>query len=334
METTTPLDEPQARPVGRVRLLLVLALALFSPVAAESLVAYDDTTGDLLTLLGGLLIFAPLYGVPAVLIRETARRFAIGWGGVLAMAAAFGVVQAGIIDQSMFSSNYRGIDYWQDMVGPTWVDPLGLSVSASLSFVFGHMVMSFAAPIALVEGFSPRSADRPWLRPFGLVVSALLYLAAAWLVLADHLETESDHASAGQVAGAALAAVVLVALAFAFGRRRVERVERRVPPVWVIAAASAVTVFSVGFWSTWAGVALTAAVLAAMVFGTVHFARSTAWGRRQVTALAVGALLTQAVTGFLVTPLGDVDPVAKYAHNTVATLLVLLLGWWVLRRTR
>ncbi len=332
METATSLDTPRTK--GPVRLLLVLALAVFSPIAAESLVGYDDTTGDLLTLLGGLLVFVPLYGAAAILIRETARRFAIGWGGTLALAAAFGVVQAGIIDQSMFSQNYRDIDYWQDLVGPTWIAPLGLAASTTLSFVLGHVMMSFTAPIVIVEGCSPRSADRPWLRPFGLVVTTLLYLAGAWMVLDWHYETESDHASAGQLAGAGVVALVLIALAFAFGRRKAERVERRVPPLWAIVVAAAVAVFSIGFSETWTGVAITVTVLGAMAFAATYFARSTSWGRRQVTALAVGALLVQALTGFLVTPIGDVDLVAKYAHNTIATLLVLTLGWWVLRRTR
>jgi hypothetical protein len=253
---------------------------------------------------------------------------------VLAMAAAFGIVQAGIIDQSMFSDGYRDIDYWQSMIGPTWIAPLGLAASTTLIFVLGHMIMSYAAPIVIVEGLGPRLADRPWLRPFGLVVTTVLYVAAAWLILADHLRTESDHASAAQVTGAAVAALALIVLAFALGRKKVERIERRVPPVWAIAAASAVAVFSIGFSSTWEGVALTVGVLGCLGLAIRHFARSSAWGRRQTSALAVGALLTQAFSGFLATPLGDVDPVAKYAHNVVAALLVLFLSWRVLRRTR
>jgi hypothetical protein len=331
METTT-LEAPQR--LGPARLLPVLALLVFAPIAAESLVGYDDTTGDPLALLSGLFFFIPLYGAPALLLREAARRFGLGWGGVLAVAAALGVVQAGIIDQSMFSQDYRGIDYWQDLVGPTWIPAFGLAASSALTFVLGHMIMSFTAPIALVEGLAPRLADRPWLRPFGLVVTVVLYVAGAWTVLAWHYKTETDHASVGQLAGAGAVALALIALAFLFGRRKAARVERRIPPLWSLVAASAVAVFSFGLYETWTGVVFTVIVLGAMGFGSAYFARSTAWGRRQVTALAVGALLSQALTGFLVIPIGDVDPFAKYAHNTAATLLVVALGWWALRRTR
>lgn len=332
METTTTLQAPQR--VGPARLLMVLALLVCSPLAAESLVGYDDTTGNVLALLAGLLVFIPLYGAPAVLLREAARRFGLGWGGVLAIAAALGVVQAGIIDQSMFSEDYRGIDYWQDLVGPTWIPALGIAASTALTFVFGHMVMSFAAPIALVEGLGGRAANRPWLRPFGLVVMVLLYLAGAWMVLDWHYKTESDHASIGQIAGAGAVALLLIALAFLFGRRKPERVERRIPPLWSLVVVSALAVFAFGFYETWAWVAFSIVLFCALGFAAAYFARSTAWGRPHVTALAVGALLSQALTGFLATPIGDVEPFLKYAHNTVATLLVITIGWLALRRAR
>jgi hypothetical protein len=48
-------------------------------IAAESVAAYDETTGRPLELLWGILFFAPLYGGPAALIREAARRARLGW---------------------------------------------------------------------------------------------------------------------------------------------------------------------------------------------------------------------------------------------------------------
>jgi hypothetical protein len=43
--------------------------------------AYDDSTGDLVRLVAGLLILSPLYGAPALLIREVCRRADPGRGG-------------------------------------------------------------------------------------------------------------------------------------------------------------------------------------------------------------------------------------------------------------
>ena len=78
-------------------------------VCAEYLIGYDDSTGDAVELLGGLMIFGPLYGAMALIIREVAVRLGLGWGGIAGLAAAAGLVQAGLIDQSLFNLSYRDI---------------------------------------------------------------------------------------------------------------------------------------------------------------------------------------------------------------------------------
>ena len=88
----------------RTRWLPVLGLVVLAPVCAEYLWGYDDSTGHPGTLLGNLIVFTPLYGAPALLIREVARRRGLGWPGILLLAAAFGVVEAAIVDQSMWST--------------------------------------------------------------------------------------------------------------------------------------------------------------------------------------------------------------------------------------
>jgi hypothetical protein len=52
--------------------------------------------------MGGPLILGPLYGAPARVIREVARRFDTRRPGILALAAAFALIQAGIVDQCLF----------------------------------------------------------------------------------------------------------------------------------------------------------------------------------------------------------------------------------------
>jgi hypothetical protein len=56
-----------------------LACSCSRLVCAEYLAAYDEATGDLVRLLLGLLILAPVYGAPALLIREIARRRNLGY---------------------------------------------------------------------------------------------------------------------------------------------------------------------------------------------------------------------------------------------------------------
>lgn len=52
----------------------VILVLLLAPVTAEYLIGYDDTTGNAAALVFGVFFFAPLYGAPAVLIREVTRR--------------------------------------------------------------------------------------------------------------------------------------------------------------------------------------------------------------------------------------------------------------------
>jgi hypothetical protein len=326
--------EPTAPPAPRLlrRLAPALGLALLAPVCAEMLSGYDSTTGDPIALLVTVLFGAALYGAPALLIRETARRAGLGWPGVLLLAAALGTVQAGIVDQSLFSTDYRGIEYWADMTRPTWIDPPGISVYAALTFIGGHTLWSFTAPIAVVEAVDARE-PRPWLRVPGLVVTALLYLAAAYFVLGDHLATETDHASAAQITGAAAAAALLIALAFLLGRRRTRLVQRRVPPPLVLIPATAAAIVAANWSYTWTGVAVGAVLTLGGGAAIVHWSRSESWTRRHATALAAGVLFAVVLPSFFTDPIGETDPVAKYANNAALTLLVIALAWWAMRRT-
>ena len=178
------------------------------------------STGRPLELLGGLFIFIPLYGAPALLIRESARRLGFGWPGILLLATAAGIVEAAIVDQSMFSMSYRDIPYWDDITDPTRIDALGISAYTTLTFIGGHVILSFCAPIALVEALAADARSRPWLGRVGLVVTGFFYVAACALVLGDHLAGESDHASVAQVGLAAAAALFCVAMAVAIGGPR------------------------------------------------------------------------------------------------------------------
>ncbi|MFI6522962.1 hypothetical protein ACIBF1_45920 [Spirillospora sp. NPDC050679] len=311
-----------------------LGLVVLSPLFAESLSGYDNTTGDPLALLGGLLILGPLYGCVALLIREAARRLGIGWPGIVAMAAAAGIVQAGVVDQSMFAMSYREVPYWDEMLRPTLIEPLGFSPYMATSFVVGHIVWSFCAPIVLAEALAGARGREPWLRWPGLLAAGLLYLAAAALILDDHLKHASDMASGRQIASAAGVALALLAGALVFGRRTAARRDFAVPGPWVVGAAALGCAAAFNLLpSSWAGYAGGVALLALAAAGVRWASRSARWGRRHVVALAGGAVLGMAVTAFFVTPLGDVGPVRQYTHNTLALLGSAALIAWAVRRS-
>ena len=99
----------------------VVLVLLLAPVTAEYLIGYDDITGNAVALVFGVFFFAPLYGAPAVLIREVTRRRGLGWPTILLLAAAFGLIEAGLVDQSLFDPAYRDISYWDDLRDPTFL---------------------------------------------------------------------------------------------------------------------------------------------------------------------------------------------------------------------
>ncbi|PAU44342.1 hypothetical protein [Streptomyces albireticuli] len=201
------MQTPPTPARARRRWIPVLGLTLLSPVAAEYLIGYGDTIGRPKELLAGLLVLGPLYGTVAVLIREAVRRTGRGWPSMLLLGLAFGLIQAGIIDQSLFNDDYRDVPDWQETLRPTFVPGLGISAAMALNFLVGHMVWSFCAPVAVVEACVPRLADRPWLGRTGLIVLPLLYLAAAALIYQDHLRTEHFTAAPRASATAAVPAV-------------------------------------------------------------------------------------------------------------------------------
>ena len=319
----------------RTAWLPALGLFVLAPVCAEYLWGYDDSTGHPGTLVGNLLVFSPLYGAPALLIREAARRHGLGWPGILLMAAVFGVVEAGIVDQSMWSTDYRAIPYWDDMSEPTYLAPIGLSIYLALTFVGGHVILSIGAPVALVETLTPRRRREPWLGPVAVWVLALLYAAASALVLMDAYDTGEATATWGQLLASALAAVGLVVAAFRIGSRPAAIVPGQVPrPMLVLALALVAMMGWVALPPTRAGTTVVALHAVGVVVAVRRWSRRGDWGQRHVLALAGGAVIAAGSWAFLTTPIGDVSSQEKYGHNVALLLLVAGLSLWGARRAR
>ncbi len=319
------------------RLAAVIGILLLAPVGAEYLVGYDTSTGNVSELLGNLVIFVPLYGASALLIRELAVRLGVGWPGRLCWAAAFGVIEAGLVDHSLFNPGYRDISYWDAMVRPTWIPALGFSAAAAFIFVVGHLVFSISAPLVVVESIHPSIRHRPWLSPAGTAVAVVAYLAASALVVQWHLHTEFFRPSLDQLLGAGAVVLALIVLGAWLGRQPRPARAGRTPSPWWFAAIGLVATALHDISQTWAGFAVGVVALSATLAAVALFSRTPDWSFRHVLLLAGGAMLARAATGFLVDPIGNVPMVAKYLHNSVAVLLVVVLviiGWVRLRSER
>ncbi|MBB4933194.1 hypothetical protein F4561_004014 [Lipingzhangella halophila] len=355
--TTDDRADPSGKPSPRSprapllhRLAPVLGLLLLAPVCAEYLIGYDDSTGQPAELLGGLVVFVPLYGCAALIIREAARRAGRGWPTIMLLALAFGVLQPGLIDQAMFNPSYRDIDYLQPMMRPTYIPAFGISAYLTLTWIAGHVIWSVSVPIAIVESFAPdHRRTQPWLGRLGLAIAVLLFLAGAAFVVQWHLRTEGFVPAVPQLAGAAAVVVVLAGAAFATGRRPRPTASRSAPRPWLVGAVAFAALFlpmavelvtgvlgiGQGFVVDWPGVALFVVPIAVLAGLLAAWSRRQGWGAPHRLAAAGGALLTNVVIGFFVQPLGDVTTTAELAHNTVvAAGAVALLALAALRIRR
>lgn len=280
----------------RTRWLPVLSVLVAAPWFAElSWGGYPLTDLPLIVLFLG-----PLYGGAALLIREFARRTGRGWPTILLLGAAFGVLQAGLVDQSLFNPQYGRYDFQH----PVHLEVPGLSLYHLVSFVTGHAVASIATPLALAEGWSRRGRE-PWLGRVGLTVVALAYLLAA---VVNHLGVKDEEgagfqASPLQVLVASTAVLVLVAAAVL--RRRRPGTGSVVPSPVVLA------VFGFGAYLLYlpgenaAALVCAVVVITCCVLALGHLSRSRDWGPDHTLALALGVVLVGVVVPFWADPYDD-----------------------------
>lgn len=309
----------------------VLALAALCAVSSELLAAYSDSTGDVGAILFNLIFFMALYGAPALLIRELARRLGWGWPSLLLLCAALGVLQACIIDQSMFADQYRGYAGWEESRAGTFIAPLGISAYNAYNFIVGHIIFSFAGPIAIAEAWQPKRAEAPWLRPFGMIVAAVFYVGSSALIIFD---PESGSASQAQLFTSWLLVAACLLVAALIGRRIVSPQSTptgRVNPLVVVAVTFVVAVASNFAGEEWIGVAAglgSTLLILAMITQT---RMRTIWTARHTGAVALGYLLSRGVLAFAYFPLlGEVGPLPKYLHNVSMLAVVLIAGAFAL----
>jgi hypothetical protein len=321
-------------PARRAVALSFAALYLGAPVSAELVQAYLPITGKPFDLAFFVLFLAPLYGGAAVLVRETAVRLGMGWPGILLLAAAFGVVQAALVDMSMFLGVDTGVPEFDDAWARTAVAGVGLG-SAGL-WVLGHVVMSVGTPLALVDGLMGGGMPRPWLGRRALTVVAALFVAVAVLVHLDTRSTTGRVATVPQLLGALTVAGLLVWLATTRAGAPVPRRADAVAPApaLLLVGAAAAKLATDLCPPSWLGVGLALAVVAVAAVAVRRWSRAPGWGRTEAAALAAGALLAWCLVGFLAPAVPGVDPGARYVHNTVALALAASIAVATLRRPR
>lgn len=284
-----------------------------------------------------LLFLGPLYGSVAVLIREVARRRGGGWPVMVLLAVAFGLVQAGLVDQSLFDrSALEGTQFAEAgrEAAATWVPVLGFSAGQLFEFVGGHVWWSVCAPIAVVEAWSsPEVRRASWLSWQGVAGLVVLYVLASLVNWSDSGRVVSgSQVTAVLVVVAGLVAVACwwrpsppAAAASERGKARGE-----VPALWLGVVVLAAHVGSWFYGSGWAGLGLrvvTALVVAVLV---VRWAVS----ERHVLAGWGAGLVAGAGVAFLAPPYAAAAPWLMVVSDVFGAVLVGVLLWGRWLRSR
>ncbi len=187
------------------RIAPALLLTVLSPLIAEFLLA-DFTIRNL----GLLVVFVPLYGCGALLLRELTRRTGRGWPTLLLLAIAYALLEEAFLTQSLFNPDYVG----QRLLDYGFIPAMGTSLNWTFFVLSIHVVWSVATPILIAEGTAGAAREDPWLGRPGLVVTIVLFALGCAATGAFSLQSSPFVASPAQFASAAVLIALVVVAAF------------------------------------------------------------------------------------------------------------------------
>lgn len=322
--------------IAKMHLMPALGLFILAPLVGEFLL------GNLsITSLGLLLLLAPLYGGGALLIRESGRRWQLGWPSMIVLCFAYGLIEEAFVTQSLFNPNYVGLR----LLDYGYISGLGISAWWTVFVLSIHAIWSTAVPIALVESFTPQTRHRPWIGYGGLALTAVLFLGACALLF--FFQQDFFTASSTQFLVSALVLVLLLALSI--GLRRFQRTAQGQGQVSTQPAPNPWLVGGVAFvlGSAFMVLARThepipaaltvAGLLVLLMAGSLfcwRLSQRTGWSIRHELGVAGGLLLTYAWYGFVQRPsTGGASPRIDLVGNVIFALGAFILLGIAARRT-
>ena len=129
---------------------------------------------------------------------------------MIVLALAYGVLEEGITTQSLFNPNYLNahlLDYG-------FLPSLGIAIPWTIFVLTIHTVWSISVPIALVEVLFSKRRTTPWLGRPGLALTCILFAIGIIATTAITLSTDAFIAPVPQLAGAVIAIIILIIIAF------------------------------------------------------------------------------------------------------------------------
>ena len=314
------------------RLAPVFALLILSPVVAEILLG--STPLSKLSLVT-FLLYIGFYGTGAVLIREMVCRRSLSRSRIVVLALAFGVIEEGLVTQSLFNPHFPGIGYlgtYGRWLGVNWY---------WAEYILGwHTVWSISIPILLVELLFPARQSQLWLGRIGLGAIGAIFVLVGLSFAAIHYSLTGFMASPVLLTCAALLVVELVWLALFMPRRALpisSESSVKVPSNWLI------ELFTLVIGIVWLGnhelisptFLLSAPVLmlclAALVVVVIPLIRR--WSAQDIRLpLASGGLLAGEFVGLKIVQNGTITDLIVLAVLCAVTVMLLALFNWKMHK--
>jgi hypothetical protein len=307
------------------RLAPIVSLFLLSPLIAEYL------SGSLpFALLTILPLMAAMYGSGALLIRELAFRTGGGWPCIALLAAAYGFIEEGWVDQSLFNPHYQNLH----LLDFGYVASLGTGLPWLIYVIAIHVVWSIATPIALTGCLFPARRNEPWLTWWGIALIALLYLGANAAVANYSIASAHFMASPGELAWTGAVVVALVIGALLVARRKTTPADREAPApatLFLLGFAPGTTLLALMYMGRsvlhlgWPLAVALLVILAAAAAVALIVLERRRWSSSQYFALTAGLLAVYVVGGLLTSAIlhssGDLP-----GHLAIVIVCLSVLG--------
>ena len=152
---------------GQRRFFPALILFVLSPIVAELLTSSSPPV--LFFSPFGLTVMLALYGSGALLARELTVRWKKGWPTLIALGAAYGIAEEGLMVKSFFDPHWPGIG----LLG-TYGRAGGVNWVWSVQLMLFHSLFSITIPIILVGLLFPRARGKSLLGTGGVIIFSSL----------------------------------------------------------------------------------------------------------------------------------------------------------------
>ncbi|MGF9966271.1 hypothetical protein [Bacillus rhizoplanae] len=299
-----------------------LGLFFLSPLVAEYLLGNIS-----ISAIAALPFLALMYGCGSILIREITRRRGYGWPTMILMGLAYGILEEGLITQSLFNPSYANAN----LLSNAPIPELGISAWWTLLVLTLHTVWSTSVPIALIESFIPNRKTTPWLGKLGIVITSMLFVAG--MTFTFYVSYAQGHflATPTQLISTLIAIFVVIIIAFSIGHVPSTLVRGDAPNPWVIGVVSLIAsslFMIVCEYNAWGAVVFCLLLFVMMTILFLHWSRRKGWGNTHELALAGGALLTYAWHSFIEDPVigitGTVDLIGNVVFSLGAVIILFL----------